>query len=90
MINESNFFDQPVKNDIRIYGNIRKITIGQEDDYTTCCLLNYPYFKEHHKMTATNLSKKQALDADPTVIQPINFIGNSEKAGNTTMFFIFK
>ena len=39
MINGRNFFDQPVKNDLRIYNNIRKIASGQGDDYTTGCLL---------------------------------------------------
>ena len=34
----SNFFDQPVKNDLRTYDNIPKIEI---DDYTTGCLLDY-------------------------------------------------
>ena len=29
------FFDQTVKNNIRNYNNILKITIGQGDDYTT-------------------------------------------------------
>ena len=28
IINERNFFDQPVKNDLRTYGNIGKIEIG--------------------------------------------------------------
>ena len=36
------FFDQPVKNDLRIYDNIRKITIGRGDNYTTSWLLDYP------------------------------------------------
>ena len=58
-------FDQPVKNDIRTYDNIRKITAGQGDDYTTVCLLDYPYFKEHYKMIAIDLSKQEGLDADP-------------------------
>ena len=35
------FFDQPVKNDKVTYENIRKIAIGQGDDYTTACLLDY-------------------------------------------------
>ena len=38
------FFDQPISNDIKIYENIRKIASGQGDDYTTGCLLGYPYF----------------------------------------------
>ena len=65
MINVENQFDQPTKNNKVIYENIRKIAIGQEDDYATGCLLDYPYFKVSYKMIAVDLSKKQALDADP-------------------------
>ena len=32
---QKNLFDQPVKNDLKTYDNIRKITTGQGDDYTT-------------------------------------------------------
>ena len=39
-------------------------------------------------MIAIDLSKQQALDADPTAIQQINFIRNLERAANKTMFFI--
>ena len=41
MIDGQNFFDQPVKIDLRTYDNIRKIATGQGDDYTTGCLLDY-------------------------------------------------
>ena len=68
MIDGKNVFDQPVKNNKITYKNIRKIATGQEDDYTTGCLLDYPYFKENHKMIATDLSKQQSLDADPKAI----------------------
>ena len=50
MINWKNFFDQPVKNIKVTYGNIGKIAIGQGDDYTTGCLLDYTYFKKYLKM----------------------------------------
>ena len=50
MINGKNIFDQPIKNDIKTYDNIRKITTGQGDDYTTGCLLDYNYFIKHYKM----------------------------------------
>ena len=43
MINGENFFDQPVKDNKTTYENIRKIATGQGDDYTTGCLLDYPY-----------------------------------------------
>ena len=49
---EKKFFDQPVKNDKITYENIRKIATGQGDDYTTDCLLDYPYFKDNYKMIA--------------------------------------
>ena len=37
VINGENFFDQPIKNNKITYDNIRKIAIGQGDDYTTSC-----------------------------------------------------
>ena len=74
-----NVFDQPVKNNFRTYDNIQKITIGQRDDYTTGCLLDYNYFNEYYKMIAIDLSKQPALDADPKAIQEINFTGNLER-----------
>ena len=46
MIDGKNFFDQPINNMIKTYENIRKITIGQGDDYTTGCLLDYSYLKK--------------------------------------------
>ena len=44
LIEERNFFDQPIKNDLKMYDNIRKITTSQVNDYTTGCLLDYPCF----------------------------------------------
>ena len=41
-------------------------------------------------MIAIDLSKQQALDADPRAIQQINFIRNLDRDGNTTMFFIIE
>ena len=45
MINGENIFDQPIKNNKVTYENIRKIASSQGDDYTTGCLLDYPYLK---------------------------------------------
>ena len=87
MIDGKNFFDQPIKNDKVTYENIRKIATGQGDDYTTGCLLDYSYFKDHYKMIAIDLNKQHALDADPRAIQQINFMENLYRTGNTTMFF---
>ena len=73
MIDGKNFFDEPVKNEKVTYENIRKFAIGQGDDYTVGCLLDYNYFKRCYQMIAIDLSKQQAFDADPRAIQQINF-----------------
>ena len=41
MIDGQNFFDEPVKDNLRTYNNIRKIAISRGDDYATGCLLDY-------------------------------------------------
>ena len=41
-------------------------------------------------MIAIDLSKQQALDADPRAIQEIDFTANLDRAGNTTMSFIIE
>ena len=86
MINGENFFDQLVKNNKVTYENIRKITTGQGDDYATGCLLDYTYFKDNYKMIAVDLSKQQALDADPRAIQQIKFTANLDRASNTRIY----
>ena len=90
MIDGKNFFDQPINSDLKTYENIRKIASGQGDDYTTGCLLDYSYFKDHYKMIAIDLSKQQALDADPRAIQQINFTANLDTAGNTKCSLLLK
>ena len=90
MIDAKNFFDQPIKNDMRTYDNIRKIATGQGDDYTTGCLLDYSYSNNYYKMVAIYLSKQQTLDADPKATQQIKFTANLDREGKTTMFFIIK
>ena len=94
MINGENFFDQPIKNNKVInkvtYENIRKIATGQGDDYTTGCLLDYPYFVDTYRMIAVDLSKQQALDSDLRAIQQMNFTANLDRAGNTRFYFILE
>ena len=90
MINGENIFDQLIKNNKVTYENITKIATGQGDDYTTGCLLDYPYFKDSYKITAVDLSKQQELDADPRAIQQINFTENLDKEGNTRIYFILE
>ena len=90
MIDGKKYFDQAINNDFKPYENIRRIATGPGDDYTTGFLLGDPYLKENYKMIAIDLSKQQALGADPRATQQINFTANLDRAGNTTMFSIFE
>ena len=76
MIDGQNFFDQPIRNNLITYDSIRKIAADPGDDFTAGCFLNYNYFKDYYKVIAIDLSKQQALDADPKAIQQINFTRN--------------
>ena len=90
MIDDRNLFDQSINSLNKTYENIRRIAAGQGYDYTTGRLLDYTYFKENYKMIAIDLSKQQALDADPRAIQQINFTANLDRAGNTRFYFILE
>ena len=90
MIDVRNFFDQPIDSMAKTYQNIRKIATGQEDDFTTGCLLDYPYFKDYYKMIAIDVSKQKTLDADLRAIQQINFTANLDRTGNTTTFILIE
>ena len=59
----------------------------QGTDYTTGCLLDYPYFKKYYKLIVIDFSKQ---DADRKAIQKINFNGNVDWDSNTEMFFLLK
>ena len=72
MMNGQIFFDQPVKNNLITYDNIRKIATDQGDDYAVGCLLDYNYFNNYYKMIAIDFSKQEVLDADRKTIQRIN------------------
>ena len=77
-----------MKNDFKLYDNIRSFTTGQGDDYTTGCLLNYNYFKKHYKIIAINLSEQQKLNSDPKAIKQINFTKNMKN--DTPIFSIIE
>ena len=84
-----NFYDQPISGTIKQYDEVRKVSTGQGDAYTTACLLDFDkVFLKNYKLIAANLSKKKALDADPKGIQQIIFTGKARRA--TTVFYIFE
>ena len=75
LIDGRSFYDQPITDGIRKYDELRKVTTGKGDDYTTGCLLDYQYFKDHYQLIAADPSKQNELDADSRAIQQIEFYG---------------
>ena len=73
LIDGRNFYDQPINDQIKKYDEIRKIATEKGDDYTTGCLIDYQYFKDHYHLIAVDLSKQKELDADPRAIQQTEF-----------------
>ena len=82
------FFQSTSKKWFKNLEHQKNVATGQGDDYTTVCLLDYPYFTEHCKMIAIDLSKQRVLHAEPKAIQQTNFTGNLDQPGNATMCFI--
>ena len=72
-IDGRNFYDQPINDSIKQYDEVRKISTGQGDVYTTGCLLDYSFFEQNYRLLAAYLSKQKALDADSRAIQQIIF-----------------
>ena len=83
LIDGRNFYDQPINDIIKQYDEVRKVSTGYGDDYTTGCLLDYAYFKDNYRLIAVDLSKQKALDADLRAIQQILFQAVVEGEGNT-------
>ena len=75
LIDGKNFYHQPSNGQIKNYDEIRKIATEKRDNYTTGCLLDYEYFKDHYQLIAFDLSKQKTLDADPRAIQQIELYG---------------
>ena len=68
------------------YEEIKKLTTGQDEDYTTGCLLDYDYIKNHYRLITVVLSGQKELDADPKAIQQIEFVGQLKKMNNNNNF----
>ena len=73
-IDVRNFYDQPIDNPetndlIKQYDELRKVSPGQGDHYTTGCLLDFAYLKKkNYRLIAADLSKQKTLDADSRTI----------------------
>ena len=88
-IDRKNFYDQPINDSIKQYDEVRKVSTGQGDDYTTGCLLDFDYFEKNYKIIAADLSKQKALDADSRAIQQIIFTGKIKATVANTRVIIY-
>ena len=74
IINEKNFYDQPIDFDIARYEEIRKLAIVQGGDHNKGCFLDYEYIKNHYRLIAVDLSRQKELDSGPKSIQETEFV----------------
>ena len=88
-IDGKKFYDQPINDSIKQHVEITKISIGQGDDYTTRCLLDFAYFEKNYRLIAVNLKKQKALDADSKAIQQIIFTGKIKAESANTRVIIY-
>ena len=72
LIDGKSFFDLLVKNEEKAHEKI--IEMSWNNDYTTCNLLDFAYFKKNYKLINFDLRKQTKLKD----LQQINFIGKLE------------
>ena len=58
LIDGRNFHDQPNNDLIKEYDEVRKVSIGHGDDYTSGSFLDYAYFKDNYRLITVDLSKQ--------------------------------
>ena len=88
-IDGRNFYDQSINDSIKQYDEIRKISTGQGDDYTTGCLLDFAFFEKNYRLIAADLSKQKALDADSRAILQTIVTGKIKVTRDNTRAIIY-
>ena len=88
-IDGKKFYEQSINGLIKLYDEVRKVSTGQGDDYTTGCSLDFAYFEKDYRLIAPDLSKQKALDADPRAIQQIIFTGKIKSTAANTRVIIY-
>ena len=80
IIDRKNFYYQSIGSNIKPFEEMRKLTTGQGEDYTTGCS-DYDYIKNQINSNWFKQKKKE-LDANPKAIQQIEFVGQLKKLYN--------
>ena len=73
LIDRRSFYGQPINDLLKQNDEVRKVSTGQGDDYTTRYLLDYAHFEDNYRLIVVDLSKQKAFDVDPRAIQQIVF-----------------
>ena len=60
-IDGRNFYDQPINDSIKQYGEVREVSTGQGDDYTTGCSLDFAYFEKEIQIDCSWLKLTKSL-----------------------------
>ena len=58
-IDGRNFYDQPINDSIKQYDEVRKVSTGQGDDYTTGCCWILLILKKKYELIAADLSTQK-------------------------------
>ena len=87
-IDGRNFYDHPINDLIKQYDEVKKVSTGQGDDYTTGYLLGFAYLKKNYRLIAADLSKQKALDSNSRAIQQIIFTNKASE--NTVVYYILE
>ena len=61
------------------FEEIRKLTTGLGEYYTSGFLLDYEYIKNHYELIAVDLSSQKELVENPKAIQQIEFVREFKK-----------
>ena len=64
IMNGKRFHGEVFHSDIKQYEEIKKLTTGQGEDYTSGCLVDYDYIKNHYRLITVDLSRQKELDAE--------------------------
>ena len=83
-IDGRNFYDHLINDLIKQYDEVRKVSTGPSDDYTTGFYWILPISKKNYRLITANLSKQKALDEDSRAIQQIIRTG---KANASAMIY---
>ena len=87
-IDGRNFYDQSINDLIKQYDEVRKISTGQGDDYTTGCLLDFAYFEKKLQINCCWFKQTKNFRCYSRAIQQITFNG---KTDNTIrVYYILK